>query len=58
MNKKIFTAILLFSIPFFASASTVIDTDIVLDTTWTKEMSPIILTKKTEEKDKTFRVVN
>lgn len=56
--SKIILATLLFSTPFFASASTIIDTDIVTDTIWTNEMSPIILTKKAEEKDKTFRIVN
>jgi len=56
--KKILISLSLLLIPFFASAKTIIDTDIVTDTTWTKSMSPIILTKKAEEKDKTFRVVN
>jgi hypothetical protein len=56
--KKISISISLLLIPFFTSAKTVIDTDIVLDTTWTKEMSPIVLTKKADEKDKTFRIVN
>ena len=56
--KKILITLLLLITPSFASAKTIIDTDIVLDVTWTKAMSPIILTKKSEEKDKTFRIVN
>jgi hypothetical protein len=56
--KKLLILIPLLLTPFFASAKTIIDTDIVMDTTWTQEMSPIVLTKKAEEKDKTFRVVN
>ena len=58
MKRKIFIAIALFLTPLFASAKTIIDTDIVNDTIWTKSMSPIILTRKSEEKDRTFRIVN
>jgi len=60
MKSKIFSVAITFALFFSAKialAETIVDLDIYVDTTWTKEMSPIVIKSNTRN-DMIRRVIN